>query len=109
MLGLLLLLLAAGAAAQSCTRQADCAVGQYCDDYDRCRACSAVSPSSTCYARTLAPGVDANCCDAAFLAQCLSNPYGCRSSQADCAVGSCCDTLYSDNKCRPCSAVSPPS
>eukprot|EP01043_Picozoa_sp_COSAG02_P047719 COSAG02_NODE_4604_length_5175_cov_13.327817_1_plen_399_part_10 len=81
---LLLLLLATGAAAQSCTGQADCAVGEYCPtlgsyhEHDDCQTCSRITPH-------YCDKHDTGCCDAAFLAQCPSNPSGCACTrQADC-------------------------
>lgn len=53
-----------------CTKPSDCPAQQYCDNGDNCYQCSYINPSRC-------DAVDRECCSAAFLRQCPSNPAGC--------------------------------
>jgi hypothetical protein len=53
-----------------CFQHSDCPTTQYCDARQQCYECIYIKPSK-CYA------IDADCCGAAFLANCPSDPYGC--------------------------------
>lgn len=56
-----------------CYSQYDCSPGQYCDVNYACYDCSYVTPGSC-------DSIDNDCCGAAFLGQCPSDPFKCGGS-----------------------------
>jgi hypothetical protein len=69
----------------SCSTQSDCPAQQYCDDTSSCYACSYLAdPKAKCDA------LGGDCCSAAFLTQCTSNPKECRGSACTAALEEAC-------------------
>eukprot|EP01051_Picozoa_sp_SAG22_P028457 SAG22_NODE_10051_length_556_cov_0.452954_1_plen_154_part_10 len=58
--------------AAACSLQADCAIAQYCDDTHSCYECSVLN-----HTKVKCDALDGDCCSAAFLQNCPSNPKGC--------------------------------
>jgi hypothetical protein len=110
-LALVVMLLRPTEVGGSCTMPADCPARQYCDGYHDgkksksglCSDCDYITPSRC-------DAVGGDCCSAAFLAQCPSNPHRCAgepcAKHADCTrsqycdlLGACSDCSYLTTKC----------
>jgi hypothetical protein len=76
---------------ESCTRQQDCPAQQYCDSTSSCYACSYLAdPKAECDA------LGGDCCSAAFLRQCPSNPEECQGNTCTDALQTLCGTKRLD-------------
>lgn len=75
------------ASADACTVTEDCQVGEFCaalqDGGQQCAPCS-INDAASCYDLH-------DCCSAAFLHQCPSNPTQCCDSDDDCSADEKCD------------------
>ena len=72
--------------AASCTKHADCAIGQYCDDTRSCDTCGYLGSH-----KVKCDALGGDCCSAAFLQNCPSNPKGCAATlKCDAALASAC-------------------
>eukprot|EP01045_Picozoa_sp_COSAG04_P003448 COSAG04_NODE_140_length_23600_cov_1779.264414_16_plen_262_part_00 len=72
--------------AAACSLQADCAIAQYCDDTHSCYECSVLN-----HTKVKCDALDGDCCSAAFLQNCPSNPKGCAPPpKCDAALASAC-------------------
>ena len=103
----------------ACDKQEDCSVGNYCDDFYTCAACSSLETRFNGNFKTC-DVLDAHCCAPSFLKQCPSNPSGCCgeaglpdcppepapepfcTQQDDCGAGYYCDDM---NYCTSCESL----
>jgi hypothetical protein len=84
----------------SCMRQADCPVGQYCDENNDCYDCGYLNgPKANCDAVS-------GCCSADFLEQCTNNPKKCQGNACASALETTCGADRRDVfACAQCSGV----
>ena len=74
--------------AASCAKHSDCAIGQYCDDTRSCDSCGYLSGH-----KVKCDALDGDCCSAALLHNCPSNPERCAATpKCDAALESACGT-----------------
>ena len=84
--------------AASCSKHADCPLGDYCDDTRSCYQCSYITPSKC-------DAVDGDCCAVAFRTQCTANPRGCAgpppwAPEPEPMVGYECGNVFGHKSCQ---------